>query len=109
MENIYMTVKSALEARDGLLYKSIVSGQDFLHYDAECLLQYIAEQILRNGKKYVVFRNNIPSEETALRETLDDLVRGHNMALKLGCKGEVKGRKEARRVLKMASCYKHKV
>lgn len=99
MEKLYITVKKAdPKEESGLEYKSIVSGSSCLHYHADCLLQSIAEEIVLSPK-YVVLNNKIPSEESKLRETLDKLIQGHNIALKLGTQGQIKGRKEARRIL----------
>lgn len=98
MERVYITVKKSKEPR--LPYLSKISGDEWLHYDEEALLNCLAEDIVNKySRTRIIFRNNIPKEEEKLRKTLDLLVRGHNLALILGAQGQIRGTREARKIL----------
>ena len=95
---IYLTVKRSEDKK--LPYYSKCNGYEGLHPDDASLLDsvagYLEDEVQSKiflDKDYkakvdtrdrIVFRNNLPAEDKNLRETLDTLVNGHNLAVLLG-------------------------
>ena len=101
MERVYITVKRSNDRE--LPYHSKIARHESLHYGADGLLCYLADMITQHYiTSKIIFRNNIPQEEGALRKTLDILIEGHNFRIRLGTRGQIPGQTEARKILRQA-------
>ena len=83
-----------------LPYSSKIKDKEWLYKKKEEIVINIAEYLLHNPKNLIVFKNKLSEEERDLRVTLDTLVRGHNLSLKLGLGGKFFRLRKARKILK---------
>jgi adenine specific DNA methylase Mod len=90
--NLYEHLPYTFKTSDGSIW--LYREDELIHKVAECLVY--------NSSKFIVLKNKIPEEgrEKILRKTLDELVKGHNLAVELGLGGKNRCLKKAKKILK---------